>query len=818
VFKLGADLVTDDVQAIVELVKNCYDADSPDAAITVDTHAWTDPVSGRTVPAGHVDARDDRDAPVQGIITVNDRGTGMTAEQIERGWLTISASPKREMKRRGQVTAKNRTPLGDKGLGRLGAQRLGDIVEIETRPTDSPVGYRLRIRWSDFDTAENLNEVDLTLETVADPRPPGTTLTVRGLRDPDRWLGIEGGDLERELASMLSPYGGRGFEVSLVIDGSPVDLRRRHEEVRNAALVRYELTYRDGILDISGRIATGYFRPNAGDELPEYQYLVERDNGAAFRDWLLGAYPKEVAALGMAAGDDDYFIEINTTRRLADIAGVRMTRARDGAATVPVDPGAFHGEIDSVPLRTAQPGVFNSGAEYRDFVAAINGVRIYRDGFGVRVDRDWIGLGTRWSTGTSFYNLRPENVVGYIDISASDNAQLQELTNREGFQDTPAYQNFMLLIEAWRAVTERCQTLVRRRWVDYRKQMADDADPDGPVTASVARERATTRKRKLSEAAAESRRIDETLRDAVDELSATRPDNLFGPAADLSGPRKATEAARTAAAQVTERLETLESEYAGGLAELDALASQIKVMQEQLNDVWEAVSLGITAEALTHEVHQVADRLRSRSQSIMRHLRASDMKDPVVRSFVEHVRASAAALNRQVARLDPALRYMRERRSRLAMSEVARDTATHYTELWSDQDIEVECSVTKDFAVEINEGKLSQVLDNLILNSGFWIREQKRRGQAEGGTVTITVASPNLLVTDTGPGVDPSVEGLIFEPFVTTKGRGRGRGLGLFVVRQLLEPEGAEISVDPAVDEDGRARTFRVTFGRAMRP
>ena len=39
------------------------------------------------------------------------------------------------------------------------------------------------------------------------------------------------------------------------------------------------------------------------------------------------------------------------------------------------------------------------------------------------------------------------------------------------------------------------------------------------------------------------------------------------------------------------------------------------MVQEQLSDAWEAVSLGITAEALSHEIHLIADRLRARSQA-----------------------------------------------------------------------------------------------------------------------------------------------------------------------------------------------------------
>lgn len=849
VFKLGADLVTDDVQALIELVKNCYDADSPDAQILVETEVWTDPRTGEvaqqqlSAQVGEVETANEAEAsedgaesseeveptdtpqteespepPVRGLIQLRDRGDGMTTEAIIGGWLTVSASHKREMKRLGQVTAKNRTPLGDKGLGRLGAQRLGDILEIETRPRDGNVVHRLRIRWSDFDHADSLADVGLSLETSPTTDPPGTTLTIRGLRDPARWQGEDAEALARELAAMISPFGNRGFEVSLRIDGDPIDLRRRHEEVRDSALLRYQLRYVDGKLEIEGRISTSYFRPRTLAEVPLYQELVERDNGATFRDWLMATSPKESVALEMAPGDDKYFLEVRRTLKLADLDDVRLVRPAGDKPPHPIDPGPFAGEVDAVALGLpGESNVFDSTAEYRAFVSAINGVRIYRDGFAVRVDSDWMGLAARWSSGTSFYNLRPANVVGYIDISARQNAQLEELTNREGFQDTAAFQNFMLLIVAWRRFTEECQGLVRRRWVDYRTEQGTMREPHQPLTPERIKQRAVNRKERLNETLGESKRLAEAIDKTVQELGKDREGDLFGPRPDLHEPTRAAVAARDAAVRMNERLQELNSEYTGAMAELETLTSQIEAIQEQLADTWEAVSLGITAEALTHEVHQIADRLRSRSQQILRHLNEIKSKDLTVRGYVEHVRASAAALNRQMSHLNPALRYMRERRTRLQVSTIAGEVSAHYNENWVEQHINVRVEVVSDFFIEINEGKLAQILDNVVLNSGYWIREQRRRNPDSDGTITIRVDSPFLTVADSGPGVDPSVEGLIFEPFVTTKGRGQGRGLGLFVVRQLLEPEGGEISLDPASDPDGRARTFRITFSNVER-
>src|ERR1700749_922425 len=91
VFQLGEDLITDVVQALIELVKNSYDADATYARIVIATDHNND-VPESIFP----DAK--------GSIVVEDNGTGMTSEAIRRGWLTISNSIKREMKKSNQKT------------------------------------------------------------------------------------------------------------------------------------------------------------------------------------------------------------------------------------------------------------------------------------------------------------------------------------------------------------------------------------------------------------------------------------------------------------------------------------------------------------------------------------------------------------------------------------------------------------------------------------------------------------------------------------------------------------------------------------------
>ena len=229
VFKLGEDLITDSMQALIELVKNSYDADATWVEIAINTGA--------------------AQAETQGSpsITLTDNGSGMSVGDIHRGWLTISNSIKREMKAQGIATARGRTPLGDKGLGRLGAQRLGDVVTIVTRPLGANLEHELTIDWRDFQSKSSLSEVDPTLLTRPSDRASGTTLTISCLREPKQWRtaatnGADEGasDLQKDLSVMISPYGDeRGLKILLRVDEEPVDLYALPSRVRRAAEVRY---------------------------------------------------------------------------------------------------------------------------------------------------------------------------------------------------------------------------------------------------------------------------------------------------------------------------------------------------------------------------------------------------------------------------------------------------------------------------------------------------------------------------------------------------------------------------------------------------
>ncbi len=120
--------------------------------------------------------------------------------------------------------------------------------------------------------------------------------------------------------------------------------------------------------------------------------------------------------------------------------------------------------------------------------------------------------------------------------------------------------------------------------------------------------------------------------------------------------------------------------------------------------------------------------------------------------------------------------------------------------------------------IEIDEGQLEQVLLNLVVNA--------RDAMPNGGVVAITAGGATgpdgapaveLIVRDSGTGMDAGTLERCFDPFFTTKGRGKGTGLGLATVYGIVDHAGGEITAESTV---GAGTTFRATFpaGRPTAP
>jgi PAS domain S-box-containing protein len=113
--------------------------------------------------------------------------------------------------------------------------------------------------------------------------------------------------------------------------------------------------------------------------------------------------------------------------------------------------------------------------------------------------------------------------------------------------------------------------------------------------------------------------------------------------------------------------------------------------------------------------------------------------------------------------------------------------------------------------VEANEGQLTQVFTNLLVNAFEAIGEEGHAERHEIGMTTRTDGAGRAVVEihDTGSGIPGDVLPHIFDPFFTTKAAGSGMGLGLSICHRVVAACGGEIIAESL---PGRGTTFRVTL------
>ena len=181
--ELGERLVSKPEIALVELIKNSFDADSANCTVSFTNSDQT--------------------------ISVSDDGSGMTEEDFKSKWMRIASSTKSSK----PVSVRyERKVTGEKGIGRFAVRFLGKTLSLETIAFDKKRRHMTRLSaffdWEKVDEAVDLGKVQIPYELwrVADDAEPGTTLNITKLRILAE--DIEGREIRNKVLKIVSPFGG----------------------------------------------------------------------------------------------------------------------------------------------------------------------------------------------------------------------------------------------------------------------------------------------------------------------------------------------------------------------------------------------------------------------------------------------------------------------------------------------------------------------------------------------------------------------------------------------------------------------------------
>lgn len=182
---LGKDLITDDNIAVLELVKNSYDAHATKVELTFE---------------------DD-------MIVIADNGKGMTKNDLINKWLFVGFSAKRDNTEDESYRSNfKRHYAGAKGIGRLSCDRLARYVRLTTKSAESPTLEMIQVDWQAFEKKQTDEFDDIQVEhesmvkTIFFPNDSrrGTIIELDGLHR--RWKRSDIQHLRHSLEKMINPF------------------------------------------------------------------------------------------------------------------------------------------------------------------------------------------------------------------------------------------------------------------------------------------------------------------------------------------------------------------------------------------------------------------------------------------------------------------------------------------------------------------------------------------------------------------------------------------------------------------------------------
>jgi len=815
VYQLGEELVSDEITALMELVKNAYDADADYANVIIDTQARTISEDGfLTKPCPN------------GYISISDNGKGMTLKEINDGWLIISMSHKRTMKAKGETTDRGRTPMGDKGLGRLSTQRLGDSLDMITAKEQvdkkgAKIKTLVSFSWQDFHSEKLLTDVVVNLEDVPNPeREKGTKLFITDLRNPHVW-DRERIAIQNKLSQLISPFSeARAFQVYLTINGEEIELDSIAKRIRESASSSYKFNYLSRrTLTVSGSIKLNKLNPS-GSPKDDYHRIVGQDEGKEFFNYLTNPASKFHLPNIEYQAEEGWFISFSQN---IDIPGMDELEYHEFLGTSELaDPGSFMGEIDEFKLRPdeALDSIFDKASEYKEFVKRQVGIRIFRDGFGIRPygyqGQDWLGLSSNQTSGASFYGLRPNNVIGFVSLRGDVNGVLKEKTDREGFVENDYSKNFFTLLEVVRDRINSFIETVRRGYLAYKEIRDNDELGFESQSYEQSLELIETTSKEATKVGKQIESLAASVEEAeevVAQVSEILHDNPDSEAALILSPMLAALKENLANAnRITESTKSIIPKIQRLTNTAKILGPRFEQLKDQLGEFAELASLGLVAESLTHELSNISNRIDLHTKNA--EVASSKNYNKDFATYIEYIRSSVGFIRKQINHLAPSLKYVREKQEKVSIKGFVNDFAKFYRQ----NEPEIAFLLSEqfdDFSIKANKGKLTQILDNLVLNSIYWLKEHKKKNPEEQSKVWFAAKGSTLFVWDNGLGIDPTVEYSLFQSFITTKAKSAGRGLGLFIVSQLLDTLDADIHLLPERNQHSRRFKFAIDLKKS---
>lgn len=430
--------------AVIELVKNCYDADAKNAIIFFDNL--------------------NKDVTKNSLFII-DNGIGMTEKIIRDYWMMIGTDNKESE----YETDSGRIKTGAKGIGRFALDRLGEISEMYTLSTNSKNGSYWKVNWNDFKkkgislskvkaelrVLENFNFKNKVVSLSNNFEPllnyisdikflQGTIIKISSLKE--NWIEEEISKLFDNLEILIPPNEQPTFNISLFSKKSPLEFG----ELTGAYYDDYDYKLSARYIDDDNKTVKITIERNEFD-----MKKVEKNYREVFSMPLMKAPPFDFESFKKEK------IKYNTTlnelvKGISDINEKNLDKIGRFEFTFYFLKNTKSDDKGESNTEKYPYKEFNS-TNRRAWLKKFGGVKIFRDDFRVRpygeYGQDWLKLGERQAQSPQgagqrigAYRIRPNQISGTVNISRITNISFQDKSGREGIQENEIFDLFKSIL------------------------------------------------------------------------------------------------------------------------------------------------------------------------------------------------------------------------------------------------------------------------------------------------------------------------------------------------------------------------------------
>lgn len=806
---LGEALIDDEKVALLELIKNSSDADALNCLITIDTLFESSYGKGK--------------------IVIEDDGNGMNPFIIENGFLKIATSFKKNSQK---ISPKfRRLAQGNKGIGRLALNQLGKYLNVRTKVNldilknyyndeelflrfgdsnrdklihnNENIYYSFDIDWNDYENFEGkVEDVPIGLETnffsenvFSHKKSHGTRIEVFGLKGLEFWKNAKTlNALETDVLAFLNPYidENSNFKVKIKLDNQ---------------------IFRSDVYDKNfiSQSCDSMFSFEFDEETTELTMEIHRSKNYIRRqvDELISALEKyDCDLFSEVIKYDDYFNDFSYEKNIINIATIDsillqsprskmddVYRVEEESVDDKIEkiylPGSFSGVIYAYDFG---PKAINS--ETKKMIQNITGIKLYRNNFRIfpygNSTNDWLGM--------SDFNQRNKSVVykthtttGFVNIDGEKNlAILKELTNRQGLVLDKYGKNFLLIMKE---LIFKNAAFADRKLSNYFSFIRNEVSKyDSGEIFEIAKLKFKKRDNYIKAA-----------KDTVENLE-TKVEKFQQ---DIEIPNLFQEdELKVTAENIKKDLKLLKDNIVNIDDEVENKETQLNDRYEDLNDFLPVMGATIISETLAHEIIRLSQNIKSYSSRIRFAISKDDNK--TIMKNLSNIDSDIKFLSRYATLLD-VNSYSKKRKFEVINLKQSINNIVEDSPLMNYKNLNMSYEINgSDFETVLVKDSFKIIVENFVINSTYWI---SRVGSiAPKIFFELDKNKKTLVIYDNGLGIERSIEGRIFEPFVTNKPDGDGRGMGLNIVENLLKEIGATIYLSAEKNINDNKYKFVITF------